>query len=207
MKSFTTLCMLACVMAILTFSSCLADQIDRDVLYLRKGQVVYGKIVEFVAGDHLKIQTKDGVVEYLVEEIDRIAKETVPVEGYKMPALAGGLSLVVPGAGQYYNGQVVKGLIVDGACLSGVLLALDSVQNGVIVKPGENTLGLLLILGSWGFSAADASISAADIDAERGQALYGFLPASSKGQEIWSFHPRLFDSHSLALGGELVFRF
>jgi len=194
-------------MTVLTFSSCSADEIYRDVLYLRKGTVVYGKIVEFVAGDHLKIQTKDGVVEYLVEEIDRIAKETIPIEGYKMPALAGAMSLVLPGSGQYYNGQVVKGLIVDGACLSGFLLALDSVQNGTIVKPGENTLGLILILGSWGFAAADASISAADIDAERSQALYGFLPTSSKGQEVWSFHPRFFNSHSLALGGELAFRF
>lgn len=49
-----------------------------DVLYLKNGSMIRGKILEFVSGGNVKIQTADGsIFVYKADEVDKIVKEPV----------------------------------------------------------------------------------------------------------------------------------
>lgn len=49
-----------------------------DVLYLKNGSMIRGKILEFVSGGNVKIQTADGsIFVYKSEEVEKIVKEPV----------------------------------------------------------------------------------------------------------------------------------
>ncbi len=103
----------------------------QDVVYLKNGSVVRGTIIEQVPGVSLKLQTNDGnIFVYNIEDVEKMTKEqsktaTHQVSTYaysngagstnstamseRSPFVAGLLSWIVPGAGQFYNGQSKKG--------------------------------------------------------------------------------------------------
>jgi hypothetical protein len=94
------------------------------------------------------------------------AQEAGP--GEKSPALALGLSLLVPGAGQFYNGQVLKGAVMLGGAVATswaiVLTAADVLEldddtsdTTVHVVGG---IGMAIIVWSW----IDAPLSARAIN-------------------------------------------
>jgi len=59
----------------------LSAQKSKDVLYLKNGSIVYGKLVE-IKDDQYKMQTADGsLFIYKNEEVDRFAKESPYFEG------------------------------------------------------------------------------------------------------------------------------
>ncbi len=110
----------------------LAQQNYDDVVYLKNGSVIRGVIIEQVPNVSLKLQTKDGnIFVYKMEEVERITKELA--QGYneqseyyagseKSPALAWGLSFLIPGLGQYYNGDIVKGVIMNVLYVGGMVM-------------------------------------------------------------------------------------
>ncbi len=113
--------------------SVLAGQTLEDVVYLKSGSVIRGSILEQIPGQSLKIQTKDGnIFVYKYDDITKITKEpiigqsnvTANKGGFarKNPAVAFVLSWLVPGAGQVYNNQPIKGAIQFGVCLTGYIL-------------------------------------------------------------------------------------
>ncbi len=69
------------------------------------------------------------------------------------PAVAGTASLVIPGAGQWYNGDYAKGV--------GYFLATAGLLAGVVFDPTNDatvsSLGPMLGLGLWGASIADGA--------------------------------------------------
>lgn len=74
----------------------------------------------------------------------------------RSPALAGAASLVVPGAGQWYNGQVIRGLAYFGgttALVGGAVLQPDYLPSE---GAGWAALWPMLGAGLWGASIADA---------------------------------------------------
>jgi len=59
----------------------LSAQKSKDVLYLKNGSIVYGKLVE-IKDDQYKMQTSDGsIFIYKNEEVDKFAKESPYFEG------------------------------------------------------------------------------------------------------------------------------
>jgi hypothetical protein len=73
---------LAIILAILTLS--LTAQKSKDVLYLKNGSRIYGKLIE-VSGDQYKIQTSDGsMFIYSSDEVDRFVKEDPSFDGRKI---------------------------------------------------------------------------------------------------------------------------
>ena len=88
----------------------------------------------------------------------------------KEPWLACGLSILIPGAGQFYNGQYKKGVIQLGAALAGSGLIVHGVRDnyedisGDWIDPKSNdgtaVFGGFLWLGGLLWSAIDAPISA-----------------------------------------------
>ena len=110
--------LLTCLMALMT-SPALAQQIQQmeDVVYLKNGGLIRGTIIEQIPGESLKIQTRDGnVFVYTMDEIAKISKEPVMrMQEHiglkrKNPWLAFGLSALITGGGQFYNGQHAKGV-------------------------------------------------------------------------------------------------
>ena len=110
----------------------------QDVVYLKNGSVVRGTIIEQVPGVSLKLQTNDGnIFVYSIADVEKMTKEQSKVVARQVspyaynvagttnstamsersPLVAGLLSWLLPGGGQFYNGQSKKGW---GDLLTGV---------------------------------------------------------------------------------------
>lgn len=168
----------------------IAQQNYDDVVYLKNGSIIRGIIIEQIPNVSLKIQTKDNsVFVYNMEDVEKMTKEpsaiqsTAPsqqvvyVEAEKSPAVAVLLSFLLPGGGQYYNGDITKGLIMSGLYIGGVALYLAAGYEDEWVEDEyywasygyyseEETpflyIGLGLAAGTWIWSMIDAGISASD---------------------------------------------
>ncbi|MGC8894984.1 MAG: DUF5683 domain-containing protein [candidate division WOR-3 bacterium] len=86
--------------------------------------------------------------------------DTVAYLTGKNPARAAWLSAIIPGAGQFYNGQAWKGLLLGG--IEGFLAGMTATK---LIEyrqdPSEETMSPALnygffFIGVWGFSVADA---------------------------------------------------
>ena len=175
-------------------SPALAQQIQQmeDVVHLKNGGLIRGTIIEQIPGESLKIQTRAGnVFVYTMDEIAKISKEPVMrMQGHigakkKNPWLAFGLSAIIIGGGQFYNGQHAKGVAQLGGVILGFGLMLSAIEDdyeniyGDWIDPdddyGRAAFGALLFLGSSLWSMIDAPISANRINRQSQQPSYGHL--------------------------------
>lgn len=185
--------LLTCLMALMT-SPALAQQIQQmeDVVHLKNGGLIRGTIIEQIPGESLKIQTRDGnVFVYTMDEIAKISKEPVMrMQRHigvkkKNPWLAFGLSALITGGGQFYNGQHAKGVAQLGGVILGFGLMFSGIEDdyediyGDWIDPdgddGRAAFGALLFLGSSLWSMIDAPISANRINRQSQQPSYGHL--------------------------------
>ena len=191
-----------CLAGLVAASPNFAQKIE-DVIYLKNGETVRGTIIEQIPGESLKIQTADGsVFVFTIYEIAEIGREPVMKmeEGFirakeKNPWLASGLSVLIPGTGQFYNDQYKKGLPQLGVALAGAGLVWWGLRDNYeshdsySEKPSWNPLkwvdtddddklvyfGTPLWLGSLLWSVIDANLSANRINQEGQQPDYGHL--------------------------------
>jgi TM2 domain-containing membrane protein YozV len=162
------------------------------VVYLSNGSVVRGLIIEQIPNESLKIKTADGsVFAFKMSEVTKITKEEVlPGRGAgaamgsgprKEPAVAALLSLVIPGAGQVYNGQTGKGIIQFVLAAGGMATYIVfekgydySYYGGYddyYKETGNETvsyLGLGVAVGASLWSLIDAPVTASKMNRERG---------------------------------------
>ena len=143
-----------------------------DVVYLKNGSIIRGIIIEQVLNKSLKVQTKDGnVFVYNVADVEKITKEqAVGINknsnsnyinsgqnysnaNYKNPGVAFLLSFLLPGGGQYYNGELVKGIVIDALWLISIGAILSEEDEGIAI-------GLLLSSANSIYSWIDAPVSA-----------------------------------------------
>ena len=97
-----------------------------DVVYLKDGTVVRGTIIDHNPGQFLRIRTVDNrVLTYSAEKIFKVARQAAASSGKRRrnPASAGCLSCIIPGLGQFYNGQPEKGCLQFGMVSGGVTYA------------------------------------------------------------------------------------
>ncbi len=101
-------------------------------------------------------------------------------ESRKSPWLAGGLSFVIPGTGQFYNGQWAKG----GLMLGGALASTGLMASGVACFDNSNdcsqmTIGVAAYLGIWAWSIIDGARTSNAINRriDSGQVALEFGPA------------------------------
>lgn len=125
----------------------------QDVVYLKDGSIIRGMIIEQVPNKSIKIETADkSVFVYQMDVIEKITKEEIkseikaplnfpklkytfghkinPIGGKKSPWLAGGLSLLIPGIGQFYNGDVGSGLFYMTINITNNIIRTTQVNNG-----------------------------------------------------------------------------
>src|SRR5512133_887193 len=59
------------------------SQKSKDVLYLKNGSIIYGKLLE-ISGEQYKMQTSDGsILIYPISEVDKFSNEKPFFEGRK----------------------------------------------------------------------------------------------------------------------------
>ena len=186
--------LLTCLTAFAMTSQAFAQQMQQmeDVVHLKNGGLIRGTIIEEVVGESLKIRTRDGnVFVYTMDEIAKMSREPVMrMRGRigvqeKNPWLAFGLSALITGGGQFYNGQHSKGVAQLGGGILGIGLMVSAIEDdyetayGDLIDPddddGKAVLGLLLWFGSSLWSMIDAPISANSINQQNQQPSYGHL--------------------------------
>lgn len=134
----------------------------------------------------------------------------------KSPGLALGLSALLPGCGQYYNGDYVKGAVQTGIFATGIILALtlgteSSYSSNAYTDYGyygtytyyrpeteEWTsawmyVGIGVAAGAWIWSVIDAPISAGSLNDQPARASYGHMiesnnPACVVGVDVSALH-------------------
>ena len=184
--------LLTCLMAFAMASQAFAQQME-DVVHLKSGGLVRGTIIEQIPSESLKIKTRDGnVFVYTMDEIAKMSKEPVMgMRGHigipkKNPMLSCILSLGLPGLGQFYNEEPVKGVIQLGGVIGGYVVHY---YGGALVVEYSNSydpnltnrneslmvIGLVTAFGSYIWSIVDAPISANRINRQSQQASYGHL--------------------------------
>jgi TM2 domain-containing membrane protein YozV len=150
----------------------------QDIVYLKNGDVIKGIIIEQIPNVSLKIETTAGIFNYQMSDVEKITKEqmylsSVPVaapQKIKEPILSWFLSFAIPGVGQIYNGDKVKGtcfLIGAFACYLGMYVpSIDHyLTEDEAAVVGFSMLGYLTL---WIWSQIDAPIRANKINLEHG---------------------------------------
>ena len=83
---------------------------QQDVVFLKGGGVMHGRIIERSAGESVLFRTRDGdVFRYQLSQVDSLTAEPAPPPpGLKSPLSAALWSAFLPGGGQAYNGEWLK---------------------------------------------------------------------------------------------------
>ena len=169
-----------------------------DVVYLRNGSVIRGTIVEIRPDESVKIQMSDGsILVFPFAEVQRIAKEEVfsrtlsLQEPKKEAAVAFALSFVLPGAGQFYNGEYGKGAAMLACWVGGWIVYLTALPQdevwcdaaGCYVEESGSRefaqAGAALAVMTWLFSFIEAPFSTVRINRARGYSMGG-VPISDQ---------------------------
>lgn len=189
----------------------------QDVVYLKNGSVVRGVIIEQVPGVSLKLQTNDGnIFVYNIADVEKMTKEQSKVAAHQVspysiavgtgngangtnstavsersPLAAGVLSWLIPGAGQFYNGQSKKGwndllVGVGGYALYGIGGTMVAnayyYENGYYYEDESAITAGAIFMVAGGItvivngisSIVDAVKSAKQINVEKGFIMYSF---------------------------------
>jgi TM2 domain-containing membrane protein YozV len=178
-KSIAIVALVAFVIPMIPSVSFCQEAEQQDVVYLKNGSIIRGVIIEQIPEESVKIRTADGsVFVYQMSEVERITKEapvagqpTKPTKSKKEPALACVLSFLLPGLGQFYNGEAGKGAIMLGASFFGVILMASAINDELWTRQdsdAKGTFGVMIFLGAWLWSVIDAPISASKINRDNG---------------------------------------
>ena len=208
---------IACIAAFLATTQVVAKEME-DVVYLKNGGIVRGTVIEQVAGKSLKIVRFDGkAFRYKMKEIDKISKETVmrthAIGKKKNPVVALGLSFPIVGAGQFYNGQYIKGVIQLGAAIAGLGFTLSASGDNLDRPDGNldvdkdnwmSVPGYLLLFGGAIWSLIDAPMSANKINQQNQTASFGHLFQLDGDRATFGMDPV---ASCNGLGTLLTFRF
>ena len=118
---------------VLSASFTFAQTSLQDVVYLKNGSIIRGDIIEMVPSETVKIMTADGCVFiYDFADVEKFTKEKPMYYGRtaikkKSPLAAGIMSYIMPGLGQFYNGEERKGWIDLGTQVGGFAATLIGV--------------------------------------------------------------------------------
>ncbi len=122
-----------CFLLIAITSQSHAANATDDVVYLKNGSIVRGEIIEQVPEEFVKVRTVGGsVFVFEVSEIAAIKKEPQRTAAKKRsPVLAAAMSVLIPGLGQFYNGEYEEGAIHFAFFAVGVLFLRAGVEDDI----------------------------------------------------------------------------
>lgn len=156
--------------------SAAAQQPKDDIVTLKDGRVIRGKIIEFFPNDStFLMRLPDGnFARFNKADIAKMDSGTAVLPGeehhaLKSPALAWFLSFLITGVGQIYNEDVVKGLGLFAIGGAGTLLYLSGSSDECVGESEcstKQTIGGVILLAAWLGSQIDAAITASAINRE-----------------------------------------
>ncbi|MFA6806922.1 MAG: hypothetical protein WCR29_05830, partial [Bacteroidales bacterium] len=182
------------------FANTLFAQIStRDIVYLKSGNIIRGEITEIIINQDIKIKTLDGsLFVFEIKDIEKIIKEEVGqvqkkpflpnqetiqtnATEYRIPQISTLGSFILPGIGQFYNGQPKKGsmyFVWNIASYGIMYFALneitykDSYSNSILFNTNfwssVAVLSCISGISSWVCSMVDANRSATKINKQLG---------------------------------------
>jgi hypothetical protein len=172
---------------------CMAEELTYDEIYLKDDTVFRGKIVERRYGESIVIETSDGRVAVKEEDISVVREDNAVTAQTKSPATALVLSLVLPGLGQYYNGQPVKGIFQELVWAGGIAMIFGAAHEPYASEAGTQlpgyvnqnvrVAGYVAVVAGLIWSAIDAPISASRISEKRLEEAYARAIASGVPEE------------------------
>ena len=172
----------------------------QEIVYLKNGSIIKGIVLEQIPNVSLKMKTSDGnIFIYEMKDVEKITKEEIigitknsdkydsvitTSTSYRSPGLSTFLSFLVPGAGQYYNGQGYKGknFLLWHIASVGILTACSFNErrqrnNTYQLSEESNEISSWQYIGiaafiseftCWVYSMADANITSRDINYQLG---------------------------------------
>jgi len=172
-----------------------SQQTLQDVVYFKNGSIIRGIIIEQIHNVSITIQTRDGnIFKFKMDEVLKIVKESskkeqlkTTVVKQKSPLASFLLSFFVPGIGQYYNGQILKGLALQTGFVVGILyLGRDSDSKSSANSNNSELLGSFLMMSCWAISIIDAPMSSNRINENKRQT-YGHFLEFKQGDNLIGF--------------------
>lgn len=163
-----------------------------DVVYLKNGGIIHGTILEKIPNKTVKIQTKDrNVFVFKILDVDKITKELIEVPKINLdtklnPNVAFLWSILVPGAGQFYNEEYTKGFVMLGISAVGYGITLygmnERTSDYISYDSNSSTLGndnsnagngliftgMVIVFSNYIWSIIDAGNSARRINKDNG---------------------------------------
>jgi len=163
------------ILLFLMLSVLIAQNDSSDIVYLKNGSIIKGKITQFITDSIVTIEIEqNNALSFKMSEIEKfvlgsnevvankssslqnnnqniesenLTKEKInwgemsnkPKSKYyeretydsKDPALAGILSFLICGLGQYYNGDIGEGLLFQGIDVAGLVLIINGVKTDI----------------------------------------------------------------------------
>ena len=153
-----------------------------DVIHLKDGRVIRGTVVEYLPNtDTFLVRLNDGSFLRLNKaDVSMMTKDRPLLTGrsHKNPTLAWGMSFLVPGTGQIYNGDVAKGigLGIFGASGAAVFFSASGCQFDDECNQRRRFGGLLFLL-AWVGSQVEAPLKASAINRDLSQVSLRLGPA------------------------------
>lgn len=140
-----------------------AQSLRYDEVRLKNGNTIRGMVDAHAAKDSVRIRTTDGAVkQFGADQVESVSLgRYTGIEGFRSPGIAFVCSFLVPGAGQHYNGQYLKGAVMEAVFGLGLFLAIDSKE-----LSGKTT-GVILMGTSSLCSMIDAPLSAYSLNEEK----------------------------------------
>lgn len=199
---------LAFAFIIVFANNLIAQTTNKDVVYLKNGSIIKGIIIEQNINVNLKLKTSDGsLFVFDMKDIEKITKERVgenkkdiasesnindpnyintTAKLYREPAVSTLLSFLIPGLGQYYNGQSGKGTGHLLWYLGSYAIMYVSISNmyekdyygEYVLKVGSDSWQVLAlassfsVIGCWIASMIDANHSSKAINRQLGLASF-----------------------------------
>lgn len=120
---------LAFAFVLILANNLIAQTPSKDVVYLKNGSIVKGVITEINPNVNLKMKTSDGnIFVFEMKDVEKIVKEEItesqkkPIVNtpkiinttstlYRDPVVSTLCSFLIPGIGQFYNGQSNKAVV------------------------------------------------------------------------------------------------
>ena len=169
------------VIFFLTSATIFSQEALEDVIHFKNGSIIRGTIIEQIPNESIKIKTKDGkIYVFKMNEVQKIVKEKSSAQlkrgnlRLKSPGTAFALSLLSPGIGQFYNGDVGQGFAHLGIHL---VSAVAGIAFAIHNEPEQDalTVGFLGIAGvNYIWSLVDAVRTSNKINEKR-RAQFGHL--------------------------------
>lgn len=104
------------IIALCLFSFSVSAQKTKDVLYLKNGSIIYGKLIE-ASGQSFKLQTADGsLMIYPSDEVEKLTREVPAFEGRKKSGFSFSLEsgLLVGAQNTEYKAPFSFGILAGG---------------------------------------------------------------------------------------------